>query len=80
MALGDDSGMARPAITSAVVRNPWQSLRPEGILDGTILGTVGKLGHLPGRFDSFHAIAGQNETTVDGANAFGYRLDKVVIE
>jgi len=49
-------------------------------LDGTVLGTFGKLGRLPGWFDSIHAIACPDEKTVYIANEFSYRFDKVVID
>ena len=49
-------------------------------LDGTVLGTFGKLGRLPGWFDSIHAIACPDEKTVYVANEFSYRFDKVVID
>jgi DNA-binding beta-propeller fold protein YncE len=49
-------------------------------LDGQILGTFGKLGRLPGWFDSIHAIACPDEKTVYIANEFSYRFDKVVLE
>jgi DNA-binding beta-propeller fold protein YncE len=49
-------------------------------LTGKILGTFGKLGRLPGWFDSIHAIACPDEKTVYIANEFSYRFDKVVLE
>jgi DNA-binding beta-propeller fold protein YncE len=49
-------------------------------LTGKILGTFGKLGRLPGWFDSIHAIACPDEKTVFIANEFSYRFDKVVLE
>ena len=49
-------------------------------LDGKVLGTFGKLGRLPGWFDSIHAIACPDEKTVYVANEFSYRFDKVVLE
>jgi DNA-binding beta-propeller fold protein YncE len=49
-------------------------------LDGKILGTFGKLGRLPGWFDSIHAIACPDEKTVYIANEFSYRFDKVILE
>src|SRR5438270_124638 len=49
-------------------------------LDGTVLGTFGKLGRLPGWFDSIHAIACPDEKTVYIANEFSFRFDKVVID
>ncbi len=48
-------------------------------LDGKVLGTFGKLGRLPGWFDSIHAIACPDEKTVYVANEFSYRFDKVVL-
>ena len=49
-------------------------------LDGTVLGTFGKLGRLPGWFDSIHAIACPDEKTVYIANEFSFRFDKEVID
>jgi DNA-binding beta-propeller fold protein YncE len=49
-------------------------------LDGKVLGSFGKLGRLPGWFDSIHAIACPDEKTVYVANEFSYRFDKVVLE
>jgi hypothetical protein len=49
-------------------------------LNGKVLGTFGKLGRLPGWFDSIHAIACPDDKTVFLANEFSYRFDKVVIE
>jgi DNA-binding beta-propeller fold protein YncE len=49
-------------------------------LTGKVLGTFGKLGRLPGWFDSIHAIACPDEKTVYVANEFSYRFDKVVLE
>ena len=49
-------------------------------LNGTGLGTFGKLGRLPGWFDSIHAIACPDERTVYVANEFSYRFDKVVLD
>jgi DNA-binding beta-propeller fold protein YncE len=49
-------------------------------LTGRVLGTFGKLGRLPGWFDSIHAIACPDEKTVYIANEFSYRFDKVVLE
>ena len=49
-------------------------------LSGKVLGTFGKLGRLPGWFDSIHAIACPDEKTVYIANEFSYRFDKVILE
>src|SRR6267154_3568913 len=49
-------------------------------LSGKVLGTFGKLGRLPGWFDSIHAIACPDEKTVYVANEFSYRFDKVVLD
>jgi len=49
-------------------------------LTGKILGTFGKLGRLPGWFDSIHAIACPDEKTVYVANEFSYRFDRVVLD
>ena len=48
-------------------------------LNGKVLGTFGKLGRLPGWFDSIHAIACPDEKTVYLAQEFSYRFDKVVL-
>jgi len=45
-----------------------------------VLGTFGKLGRLPGWFDSIHAIACPDEKTVYIANEFSYRFDKVILD
>jgi DNA-binding beta-propeller fold protein YncE len=47
---------------------------------GKVVGTFGKLGRLPGYFDSIHAIACPNDKTVFIANEFSYRFDRVVLE
>jgi len=49
-------------------------------LTGQVLGTFGKLGRLPGWFDSIHAIACPDEKTVYVANEFSYRFDKVILD
>ena len=49
-------------------------------LTGKVLGTFGKLGRLPGWFDSIHAIACPDEKTVYVANEFSYRFDKVILD
>ena len=49
-------------------------------LNGKVLGTFGKLGRLPGWFDSIHAIACPDEKTVYIANEFSYRFDKVILD
>jgi len=49
-------------------------------LTGKVLGTFGKLGRLPGWFDSIHAIACPDDKTVYIANEFSYRFDKVILE
>jgi DNA-binding beta-propeller fold protein YncE len=49
-------------------------------LNGKVLGTFGKLGRLPGWFDSIHAIACPDEKTIFLAQEFSYRFDKVVLE
>ena len=48
-------------------------------LTGKVLGTFGKLGRLPGWFDSIHAIACPDEKTVYVANEFSFRFDKVIL-
>lgn len=49
-------------------------------LDGKVLGTFGRLGRLPGWFDSIPAIACSDERTVYIANEFSSRLDRVVLD
>jgi hypothetical protein len=49
-------------------------------LNGKVLGTFGKLGRLPGWFDSIHAIACPDEKTIYLAQEFSYRFDKIVLE
>jgi len=49
-------------------------------LTGKVLGTFGKLGRLPGWFDSIHAIACPDEKTVYVANEFSFRFDKVILD
>ena len=49
-------------------------------LAGKVLGTFGKLGRLPGWFDSIHAIACPDEKTIYVANEFSYRFDKVILD
>ena len=49
-------------------------------LEGNVLGTLGKLGRLPGWFDSIHALACPDENTLYLAQEFSYRFDKVILE
>lgn len=49
-------------------------------LEGHVLGKFGKLGRLPGWFDSIHALACPDEKTVFLANEFSYRFDKIVLQ
>jgi hypothetical protein len=49
-------------------------------LNGKILGQFGKLGRLPGWFDSVHAIACPDEKTLYLAEEFSYRFDKVELQ
>ncbi|MGH9772921.1 MAG: hypothetical protein ACRD4Q_14695 [Candidatus Acidiferrales bacterium] len=48
-------------------------------LTGKMLGQFGKLGRLPGWFDSIHALACPDEKTLYLAEEFSYRFDKVVL-
>lgn len=48
-------------------------------LSGKVLGTFGKLGRLPGWFDSIHALACPDDKTLYLAQEFSYRFDKVVL-
>ncbi len=49
-------------------------------LSGKLLGQFGKLGRLPGWFDSIHALACPDEKTLFLAEEFSYRFDKVVLQ
>jgi sugar lactone lactonase YvrE len=49
-------------------------------LNGKVLGEFGKLGRLPGWFDSIHALACPDEKTLYLAEEFSYRFDKVVLQ
>jgi DNA-binding beta-propeller fold protein YncE len=49
-------------------------------LEGNVVGKFGKLGRLPGWFDSIHALACPDEKTLYIANEFSYRFDKVVLQ
>jgi DNA-binding beta-propeller fold protein YncE len=49
-------------------------------LSGKLLGEFGKLGRLPGWFDSVHALACPDEKTLFLAEEFSYRFDKVVLQ
>jgi hypothetical protein len=44
------------------------------------LGKFGKLGRLPGWFDSVHALVCPDEKTLHLAEEFSYRFDKVVLQ
>ena len=48
-------------------------------LNGKLVGKFGKLGRLPGWFDSVHALACPDENTLYLAEEFSYRFDKVVL-
>ena len=48
-------------------------------LSGKRLGAFGKLGRLPGWFDSIHALACPDEKTLYLAEEFSFRFDKVVL-
>ncbi|HEV2521895.1 MAG TPA: hypothetical protein VGT24_05890 [Candidatus Acidoferrales bacterium] len=49
-------------------------------LDGKLLGEFGKLGRLPGWFDSVHSLACPDEKTLYLAEEFSFRFDKVVLQ
>jgi DNA-binding beta-propeller fold protein YncE len=49
-------------------------------LSGKLLGEFGKLGRLPGWFDSVHALACPDDKTLFLAEEFSYRFDKVVLQ
>jgi DNA-binding beta-propeller fold protein YncE len=49
-------------------------------LNGKLLGEFGKLGRLPGWFDSIHALACPDEKTLYLAEEFSFRFDKVVLQ
>jgi hypothetical protein len=48
-------------------------------LNGNILGEFGKLGRLPGYFDSIHAMACPDEKTLYLAEEFSFCFDKVIL-
>jgi hypothetical protein len=48
-------------------------------LSGKVLAKFGKLGRLPGYFDSIHALACPDEHTLYLAEEFSYRFDKVTL-
>ena len=48
-------------------------------LNGNILGEFGKLGRLPGYFDSIHAMACPDEKTLYLAEEFSFRFDKITL-
>jgi hypothetical protein len=49
-------------------------------LNGKLLGQFGKLGRLPGWFDSVHALACPDEKTLYLAEEFSFRFDKIVLQ
>jgi DNA-binding beta-propeller fold protein YncE len=49
-------------------------------LNGKVLGKFGKLGRLPGWFDSVHALTCPDEKTLYLAEEFSYRFDKVALQ
>ncbi len=49
-------------------------------LNGKVLGVFGKLGRLPGWFDSIHALACPDEKTLYLAEEFSFRFDKIVLQ
>lgn len=49
-------------------------------LTGKIVGQMGKLGRLPGWFDSVHSLACPDEKTLFLAEEFSYRFDKIVLQ
>jgi DNA-binding beta-propeller fold protein YncE len=49
-------------------------------LSGKLLGQFGKLGRLPGWFDSIHALACPDAKTLYLAEEFSFRFDKVVLQ
>jgi DNA-binding beta-propeller fold protein YncE len=49
-------------------------------LNGKLLGEFGKLGRLPGWFDSIHALACPDDKTLYLAEEFSFRFDKVVLQ
>jgi len=49
-------------------------------LTGKIVGQLGKLGRLPGWFDSVHSLACPDEKTLYLAEEFSYRFDKIVLQ
>lgn len=49
-------------------------------LTGKIVGQMGRLGRLPGWFDSVHSLACPDEKTLYLAEEFSYRFDKIVVQ
>jgi hypothetical protein len=49
-------------------------------LNGKLLGEFGKLGRLPGWFDSIHALACPDDKTLYLAEEFSFRFDKVILQ
>ena len=49
-------------------------------LNGKLMGQFGKLGRLPGWFDSIHALACPDEKTLYLAEEFSFRFDKIVLQ
>jgi hypothetical protein len=49
-------------------------------LNGTVLGSFGKLGRLPEWFDSVHALACPDEKTLYLAQDFSYHFEKMVLQ
>ena len=75
-----------PAWSLCITPGPTQAIFVGSIgrvyklnLEGNIVGEFGKLGRLPGWFDSIHALACPDEKTLYLAEEFSYRFDKVVL-
>ena len=75
-----------PAWSLCITPGPTQTIFVGSIgrvykldLEGNIVGAFGKLGRLPGWFDSIHALACPDEKTLYLAEEFSYRFDKVTL-
>ncbi len=48
-------------------------------LSGNVLGSLGRMGRVPGTVDWVHAVACPDEHTVYAAEELSWRLDKLVL-
>ncbi len=72
--------IARPVCAQDTAKPQETSKPPELAFGGKLLGEFGKLGRLPGWFDSVHALACPDEKTLYLAEEFSFRFDKVVLQ